>query len=534
MAFGSATAPYNFIPLENKIVPACEDASALYSGVITCSLETVTPLFVGGPSNRDKNDKSPREFLRINDKPAIPGTTFKGMLRSVVEILSNSSMSKVSDAPIPFRRVTGANKKTDTKSGIYKQNFPEGVIKGGYLQKVGASYYLTPCKVTPVSLSETGEDVFVTGDMKNKKHNYRFDPFDPKASRKEVSDKVMDAFLSQMDNSTYQQELWEKAKQNFKEKKPFKVFYTTIQNSSEINYIGLARYFRISYKYTVADLTPSKNNDFAKELFGRIIEGENGSEGYKGKVSCSTAFFDKPKFDSVKTYVLGEPHATCLLHYLEQDGAKDQGNEPDTLSDYNDAYAKLRGRKYYWHRDPIDPDTDSDKDNVKTRIIPLSRGNKTTFKVYLDKVNITELGAVIEALSLPQDDPKHRHFHKLGGAKSAGLGTVNIRILSCSIDDTSKRYASLEDRLEGKNTAALSEDELKQAKGAFRKYVGDYLGKEYEALDNVDAFMMMTDYDGRPDSKATANMGLDKGTPNFSKSKALLPHAWEVYKDANS
>ena len=53
-------------------------------------------------------------------------------------------------------------------------------------------------------------------------------------------------------------------------------------------------------------------------------------------------------------------------------------------------------------------------------------------------------------------------------------------------------------------------------------------------LDNVDAFMMMTDYDGRPDSKATANMGLDKGTPNFSKSKALLPHAWEVYKDANS
>ena len=31
MAFGSATAPYNFIPLENKIVPACEDASALYS-----------------------------------------------------------------------------------------------------------------------------------------------------------------------------------------------------------------------------------------------------------------------------------------------------------------------------------------------------------------------------------------------------------------------------------------------------------------------------------------------------------------------
>ena len=488
MAFGSATAPYNFIPLENKIVPACEDASALYSGVITCSLETVTPLFVGGPSNRDKNDKSPREFLRINDKPAIPGTTFKGMLRSVVEILSNSSMSKVSHAPIPFRRVTGANKKTDTKSGIYKQNFPEGVIKGGYLQKVGASYYLTPCKVTPVSLSETGEDVFVTGDMKNKKHNYRFDPFDPKASRKEVSDKVMDAFLSQMDNSTYQQELWEKAKQNFKEKKPFKVFYTTIQNSSEINYIGLARYFRISYKYTVADLTPSKNNDFAKELFGRIIEGENGSEGYKGKVSCSTAFFDKPKFDSVKTYVLGEPHATCLLHYLEQ----------------------------------------------KNAIIPLSRGNKTTFKVYLDKVNITELGAVIEALSLPQDDPKHRHFHKLGGAKSAGLGTVNIRILSCSIDDTSKRYASLEDRLEGKNTAALSEDELKQAKGAFRKYVGDYLGKEYEALDNVDAFMMMTDYDGRPDSKATANMGLDKGTPNFSKSKALLPHAWEVYKDANS
>ena len=80
------------------------------------------------------------------------------------------------------------------------------------------------------------------------------------------------------------------------------------------------------------------------------------------------------------------------------------------------------------------------------------------------------------------------------------------------------------------------EDEV-TADEAFKiigEFANEYLGKEYEALDNVDAFMMMTDYDGRPDSKATANMGLDKGTPNFSKSKALLPHAWEVYKDANS
>jgi hypothetical protein len=77
-----ATAPYNFIPLPEKIVTAPEvdlDFSSfqdgLLSGYIDLSIEAKTDLFIRGEMEK---------FFSIKDRPTIPGSSMRGLIRSLV------------------------------------------------------------------------------------------------------------------------------------------------------------------------------------------------------------------------------------------------------------------------------------------------------------------------------------------------------------------------------------------------------------------------------------------------------------------
>ncbi len=104
-----ARAPYNFVPLNTRVVlPDTEDGSianfrASYdvpfrdaiSGFIDIELRSATPLFI-----RDSDDDT--SFFQIRDIGgkkiyAIPGTSLRGMLRTVVEIASFGKMHFVND-----------------------------------------------------------------------------------------------------------------------------------------------------------------------------------------------------------------------------------------------------------------------------------------------------------------------------------------------------------------------------------------------------------------------------------------------------
>jgi len=76
--------PYRMIPVRdavNRRPPCTGEKFKGKSGVAYCSLENLTPLFVGG--NRNNKEL----FLTREGRPVIPGSSLKGMLRSLAEIV---------------------------------------------------------------------------------------------------------------------------------------------------------------------------------------------------------------------------------------------------------------------------------------------------------------------------------------------------------------------------------------------------------------------------------------------------------------
>lgn len=105
--------PYNFDPLADKApnrtkwqeVPKHHRLSAdTYSGHLDLKFYTITPVFIPSMRTSDvdqkkvpgRPDQHIRTFFRFHhngEKPTIPGTSIKGMVRSVFEALTNSCMA---------------------------------------------------------------------------------------------------------------------------------------------------------------------------------------------------------------------------------------------------------------------------------------------------------------------------------------------------------------------------------------------------------------------------------------------------------
>jgi CRISPR-associated protein (TIGR03986 family) len=153
-----AIAPYNFVELPNKVVPAQVDYngklrdndryySDRHTGKIICTLKTESPLYIrcgltpvdfatfGDTSNEDltpeQRKKKAEFFLHpSNLHPVLPGSSLRGMLRALVEIISFGKIERVSDQQkFSFRAV--AADKDDPLSKSYKDRLKN--VKAGYL-----------------------------------------------------------------------------------------------------------------------------------------------------------------------------------------------------------------------------------------------------------------------------------------------------------------------------------------------------------------------------------------------------------------
>ncbi|MDM8537377.1 RAMP superfamily CRISPR-associated protein [Desulfobacterales bacterium HSG17] len=77
--------PYRMIPVRNRIEkksPATDEKFTGKNGRITCTLKNLTPLFVS-----KGNTGNPRIFQTRNNRHVIPGSSLKGVLRSLAEIV---------------------------------------------------------------------------------------------------------------------------------------------------------------------------------------------------------------------------------------------------------------------------------------------------------------------------------------------------------------------------------------------------------------------------------------------------------------
>lgn len=141
------TSPYNFVPLPAGVFfPNWADKvshdvpfSDGLTGKICLTLTAETPIFVrnGAAQKDDKEGKKEKSFSHDADgRYFIPGTSIKGAVRSILEILSYGKMRLA-------RRAMFAQREWDNPN-LYPIKAPaeQQKIKCGYLRRNGSSYVI--------------------------------------------------------------------------------------------------------------------------------------------------------------------------------------------------------------------------------------------------------------------------------------------------------------------------------------------------------------------------------------------------------
>lgn len=148
-------APFNFVPLSKTVVVPewgpyishdipFEDAQ---SGKLEVILEAHSPVFV---RDGDKTEGTQVFSQTPGGKYFIPGSSLRGMLRNVMEIMTFSKMGRVNDHRFAYRDFHN----TDLYNIL---NISKGV-KAGWLYKRTTDYMLIPCGVPGrVSLNEVDQ-----------------------------------------------------------------------------------------------------------------------------------------------------------------------------------------------------------------------------------------------------------------------------------------------------------------------------------------------------------------------------------------
>jgi CRISPR-associated protein (TIGR03986 family) len=175
----AARAPYNFVPLPEKAlfvdaglapfreVPnrgweldnqalvkpwECQDRflPGTLSGWIDLELKTLTPLFIRGTVSHSRGPAQPKEsrlrpepYTNLDGRPAIPGSSLRGMVRNLIEILSFSKVQPVSERKPFFRAIArrGTNRIADRYMELVLRD--GGAPKGGFLVRDGEGWAIS-------------------------------------------------------------------------------------------------------------------------------------------------------------------------------------------------------------------------------------------------------------------------------------------------------------------------------------------------------------------------------------------------------
>lgn len=199
-----ASAPYNFVPLPDTVVPAVQRAEDLpgydtfgddvyqHSGYFIVKLTTKSHLYIRGmlttqqferqeagqyvddgepiPDKSDNPEAPNPEFRRLaknlphffnlenkenkqkDGEPVIPGSSLRGMLRNLLEIVTYSKPQPVTDNRLAYRTYDMSSlremymRHTVHRAGPRRFYYPTPRLKAGYLQSTGTGWQICPAK----------------------------------------------------------------------------------------------------------------------------------------------------------------------------------------------------------------------------------------------------------------------------------------------------------------------------------------------------------------------------------------------------
>lgn len=172
-----AVAPYNFVALPEQVhtveMPAaCQHdrytETETHTGTIDCSFTTRTPLYTraamqpafyqqwGEKIRELMKDPTAREahaqFFTLDQgkTPVIPGSSLRGMVRTLVEIISNSKVQWVTNEALVFRSVgdrTGLGEYFRNRLMVEgPKNYLTPKMVAGYMEKQGHRWFIRPAQ----------------------------------------------------------------------------------------------------------------------------------------------------------------------------------------------------------------------------------------------------------------------------------------------------------------------------------------------------------------------------------------------------
>ncbi|RCK78249.1 MAG: DUF324 domain-containing protein [Candidatus Ozemobacter sibiricus] len=429
----AATAPYNFIRLPRKVFWVTEGIATAHgplkpwehhdeflpgthSGWIDLEITALTPLFIRGPVARRAHGWDAREarlrgepFLDSSGRPVIPGSSLRGMIRTLVEILGFARVQPVTRQK-PFFRTVDVSRL----GRAYRQRMVQGATKpqGGYLERRGSDWCIAPCQVARVertllekmgvtfsdrnykpswkfqhrkvwvkvernvvetlSFNQRREPgwsegtLVLTGNSPRKKHEFVFygQPGEPVA----IPETLWERFHDDDQITQWQQQAFPRnepkgahrpAAGALREGEPVFFLCRPDEVDPEANphglvFFGRAQMFRLPYDCSPYDLLPEEHKaaglDLAEAMFGRVAGQKTDGPTLKGRVvfADAVAIGDHREWlDPVLVpNILSSPKPTCFPHYLVQDSSA-----PDQLRTYlREDGAEVRGHKLYWHR----------------------------------------------------------------------------------------------------------------------------------------------------------------------------------------
>lgn len=244
----------------------------------------------------------------------------------------------------------------------------------------------------------------------------------------------------------------------------------------------------------MADLSP------ADRVFGWV--NQQGKGAYKGNlriyaVSCQTKNAIEPFGEQgIPLAILGQPNPQQFRFYASQDV---QGNPVEKgekkFKGFSGAQS-LRGRKVYPHHQALtEADWASPADNSNYGHTERSNQNRSimgwvkpgvTFTFSMDVTNLStvELGALLWLLTLPEE-----HYHRLGGGKPLGFGSVRLALDYGATDlRTGEQWQAFYGSLLSVEVPTPNVEELIKD---FRLAVQTAYGGQFEQTSFIKAFLVM-------------------------------------------
>lgn len=448
-----ARAPYNFVPINNEvffegeITPFDKYEKDKKSGYISVSVSNLTPLFLRQISDKEGN-------FGYGGQYGIPGSSFRGMIRTMCEILSFGRFGRFDDISLYYRdSLTNKNE-----------------IFGGILEYKDGKYHVYSCKYKNVHRSWKNEIKpnfneksfeFTTGPFGSGNRNkFEFYDINTEVSYTiEQNCKVFKDYHSDKNRSEDTYNVFREAR-----KRKFPIFYQLKENN--ICSIGFAKYHRIPFRKSIREhIDPNllkssscDNKDLVQGLFGDSFgEGPN-AKMLTSRLSFGDLLSSNAKVNDNISYllkILSSPKPTTFQNYLEQ------GKNANKASKNWNSDAYIRGYKLYWHRktendcsldlswnecwdeskdNDVNPNTNREYKTKShtTRIKPILEGANFKGKIWFQNLSDMELGLLITALEPGFEvEDNDKIAHKIGLGKPLGLGSITINVEDIQIFDTS-------------------------------------------------------------------------------------------------